>query len=147
MTLTGLNTFLCALTLPLLGTWALGHYVEGGQMVPILFDNALRTIAVVLLPVLAGMAIAVKAPQVAARVQKPVKILTAILMVVFSVGAVIKEWNTLIGGFALVDVAILAFNAICLLTGFNAARAAALDRQTSITIAFQASIHIAIQAN
>lgn len=144
--LTGVNTFLCALTLPVLGSWALAHYVGEGQMVPVLFDNALRTIGIVVVPVLVGMVIATQAPRVAARVETPVKVLSALLLVVFSLGAIVKEWTTLVGGFAQVGSAILLFNGIAIFLGFTCARAAAFDRRTAITMAFQASVHNAIQA-
>ncbi len=144
--LTGANTFLCALVLPFLGSWALAHYVGGGQMLPILFDKALQTISIVVIPVLLGMTIAVRAPRIAARVDKPVKILSAALVVVFSVAGVVKEWDTLVRGFAQVGSAILIFNIASLLLGFVVARFARLGRRACITIAFQASIHNAIQA-
>lgn len=144
--LTGVNTFLCALTLPFLGSWALAHYVGEGQMLPILFDKALQTISIVVIPVLLGMTIAAKAPRIAERVDKPVKILSAALVVIFSIAGIIKEWDTLVRGFAQVGSAILIFNAACLFLGFVAARLARLGRRACITIAFQASIHNAIQA-
>lgn len=59
--LTGVNTFLCALTLPVLGSWAITHFVGAGQALPVLLDKATQTIAVVLVPVLIGMAMAAKA--------------------------------------------------------------------------------------
>lgn len=144
--LTGVNTFLCALVLPFLGSWALAHYVGGGEMLPVLLDKALQTISIVVVPVLLGMAIAAKAPRVAARVDKPVKILSAALVVIFSIAGIVKEWETLVRGFSQVGSAILIFNFVSLMVGFGASRIARLGRRTSITIAFQASIHNAIQA-
>ncbi len=144
--LTGANTFLCALAIPFLGSLALAHYVGGGQMLPILFDKAIQTISVVVVPVLLGMAIAAKAPRFAARVDKPVKILSGTLVIVFSIAGIVKEWDTLVTGFARVGSAILIFNAACLFLGFFVARWAGLNRRVCMTIAFQSSIHNAIQA-
>jgi BASS family bile acid:Na+ symporter len=144
--LTGANTFLCALFLPLLGSLALAHYVGGGQMLPILFDKALQTISIVVIPVLLGMVVAARAPRLAARVDKPVKILSGALVVIFSIAGIVKEWDTLLRGFAQVGSAILIFNVACLLLGFFGARLARLGTRACITIAFQASIHNAIQA-
>ena len=42
--LTGVNTFLCALTLPVLGSWAITHFVGAGQVLPVLLDKATQTI-------------------------------------------------------------------------------------------------------
>jgi BASS family bile acid:Na+ symporter len=146
LALTGANTFLCALALPFLGSWALAHYVGDGQMLPILFDKALQTIGIVVIPILLGMAVAAKAPRIAKRVDKPVKILSAALVVIFSIVGIVKEWDTLVRGFAQVGSAILIFNAACLFLGFAVARLAKASQSACITIAFQASIHNAIQA-
>jgi BASS family bile acid:Na+ symporter len=144
--LTGLNTFLCALTLPLVGTWAIGHFVGEGRLVPILLNNALQTIGIVVIPVLLGMAIASKAPRVAAQVNKPVKILSAAVVIVFSVGAIAKEWDALVTGFSHIGVAILLLNLASVILSYGIARAAGVARRETITISFQVSVHNAIQA-
>lgn len=144
--LTGLNTFLCALTLPLLSGWAIGYFTGSGHLMPVLFDKALQTVGVVVIPVLIGMAVAAKTPRFAARVDKPVKVLSAVVVVIFSVAAIIKEWDALADGFGQVGSAILLFNAISLGVGYGVARAAAIGRAETITIAFQVSVHNAIQA-
>ena len=146
VTLTGANTFLCALTLPFLGSWALAHFVGGGQALPILFDKALQTISIVVVPVVLGMVVAAKAPRIAARVDKPVKILSGALVVVFSIVGIVKEWDTLRSGFSQVGSSIVIFNVVCLTLGYAVARLARLKRSECMTIAFQASIHNAIQA-
>jgi BASS family bile acid:Na+ symporter len=144
--LTGLNTFLCALTLPLLGSWALSHYVGHGQMLPVLLDKALQTIGVVLIPVLLGMWVAAKAPRVAAAVSMPVKILSAALVIIFSIAGIFKEREALVSGFAQVGSAVLIFNAAALAIAALVAHLARLRRSLCLTIAFQASVHNAIQA-
>jgi BASS family bile acid:Na+ symporter len=144
--LTGLNTFLCALTLPLLGSWALAHFVGVGQTLPVLLDRATQTIAIVVLPVLLGMGVAAKAPRVAAFVGRPVKILSGALVVIFSIVGIVKEWDALISGAAQVGSVVLLFNVASLALGFFGARLGRLDQKESITIGFQASIHNAIQA-
>lgn len=144
--LTGLNTFLCALTLPLLSGWAMGYFTGTGHLMPILFDKALQTIGVVVIPVIVGMAVAAKAPRFAKRVVKPVKILSAAVVVIFSIVAIVKEWDALVDGFGRVGLSILLFNAIGVAVGYGAARAAAIGRAEATTIAFQVSVHNAIQA-
>jgi BASS family bile acid:Na+ symporter len=144
--LTGLNTFLCALTLPFLGSWAIAHFVGAGQELPALLEKALQTIAIVVVPVVLGMVVAAKAPRVASVVDKPVKILSAALVVIFSLVGIAKEWDALLSGFAQVGSAVLLFNVSSLAAGFFGARLVQLGRRESITTGFQASIHNAIQA-
>jgi BASS family bile acid:Na+ symporter len=144
--LTGLNTFLCALTLPLLSGWAIGHFIGHGQPMPILLGKAAQTIGIVVIPVVLGMVVAAKAPRLAAGLDKPVKVISAAVVVIFSIAAIAKEWSALVDGFAQVGVAILVFNAVSVAVGYGLARAMALPRAETITIAFQVSIHNAIQA-
>jgi BASS family bile acid:Na+ symporter len=92
------------------------------------------------------MIIAAKAPSLAGRVVKPVKILSAAVVVIFSVAAIVKEWSALVGGFAQVGAAILVFNVVSIALGYGVARALALRRADTVTIAFQVSVHNAIQA-
>jgi len=144
--LTGLNTFLCSLTLPFLSGWAIDHFTGNSQLMPILLDKAAQTIGIVVIPVVLGMSIAAKAPRLAAQLDKPVKVLSAAVVVTFSVAAIVKEWSALVEGFAQVGAAVLLFNAISVAIGYGIARAAALKRAETITVAFQVSVHNAIQA-
>lgn len=146
ITLTGVNTFLCALTLPFMGSWAVTHYVGSELALPILYDKAAQTIGIVVVPVLLGMLVASKAPRLAARVDKPTKVLSAFLVVIFSVLGIIKEWSTLLDGFSQIGSAIVLFNVLCLLLGLATASAAGLSRSERVTFAFYACIHNAIQA-
>ena len=144
--LTGLNTLLCALTLPLLSTWAIAHFTGVVVELPMLFDRALQTIGVVVIPVVLGMLVAAKAPKFARRIEKRVKIVSAIVVVIFSVAAIAKEWAALSNGFLQVGGAVVLFNVLSLAIGFGVARAFKLPRPETITIAFQVSVHNAIQA-
>lgn len=145
--LTGLNTFLCALTLPLIGTWALDIYAVGpGKHVPILLDNVAQTIGIVLLPTLAGMAIAAKSPAVALRLAKPVKVVSAAVVVIFSVAAITKEWDALVNGLAGVGSAVLLLNVVGVALSYSVAKAVSLKQTDAVTITFQVSVHNAIQA-
>lgn len=144
--LTGLNTLLCAFTLPLLSSWAIGHFTGVSAELPILFDRALQTIGVVVIPVVLGMLVAAKAPVFASRIEKQVKIVSAVVVVAFSVAAIVKEWEALSSGFFQVGGAVIAFNVLSLAIGFGTARAFHIARRETMTIAFQVSVHNAIQA-
>jgi len=144
--LTGLNTLLCALTLPLLSCWAIAHFTGVAVELPILVDRAMQTIGVVVIPVVVGMLVAAKAPGFARRIERQVKIVSAIVVVAFSVAAIVKEWETLSTGFLEVGGAVIAFNVLSLAIAFGIARAFKVSRPETMTIAFQVSVHNAIQA-
>ena len=144
--LTGLNTLLCAVTLPLLSTWAIEHFTGVVVEMPLLLDRAMQTVGVVVIPVVIGMLVAAKAPTFARRIEKQVKIVSAIVVVAFSIAAIVKEREALSSAFLQVGGAVIAFNCLSLALGFGVARAFNVRRSESMTIAFQVSVHNAIQA-
>lgn len=144
--LTGLNTLLCALTLPLVTGWAIRHFTGGSQAVPMQWDKAGETIAVVVVPVLAGMLVAARLPRVAARLATPVKILSAVVVIVFSGAAIVREWDALRAGFLEIGLAVLVFNAVGIAAGAIGGRLVARGEAEAVTITFQVSIHNAILA-
>jgi BASS family bile acid:Na+ symporter len=142
--LTGLNTLLCAFTLPLVTAWAVQHFTGKGESIPLLWEKASETIAVVVVPVVAGMVVAAKRPRLAEALSRPVKILSALLVVVFSLVAIVREWTTLRAAFVDIGLAVLTFNLVSITAGFLLGRLLARDRADAVTIMFQASIHSAI---
>jgi BASS family bile acid:Na+ symporter len=95
---------------------------------PILLDKAAQTIGIVVIPVVLGMGPAAKAP-LSERLDKPVKILSAAVVVTFSVAAIVKEWSALVDGFAQVGAAVTLFNAISVTVRYSIGRAATESRR------------------
>ncbi len=146
LSLTGLNTLLCALTLPLLAGWSLAHFTDAASSVPLLFGKVAEIMAVIVVPVAAGMGVRVLAPVFARRAEKPMRVVSASVLVVFVVAAIAKEWQALVMGFGQVGGAVMAFNLANLAIGYGVCRALAFDRPSAITITFQVSIHNAVLA-
>lgn len=147
VTLTGLNTFLCALTLPLICAWAIAGFVgTSDAVIPVPVAKAAEVLAIVCLPIVAGMFLRSRWPRSAEKLAKPVKIGSAVIVIVFSVVAIVKEWEALAQGFAVVGTSILLLNIAGLALGYTGARTAGLPRRAMITVAFQVSIHNALLA-
>ena len=58
ISLTAVNTLLSIVTLPLIANWAIAHFAQSGQVVPMQTGKLMEVIAIVLIPVLLGMAVA-----------------------------------------------------------------------------------------
>lgn len=144
--LTGLNTFLCAITLPIVCGMAMAFFGSYDAAVPVLMNKATEVFAIVLGPVLVGMFVRAKAVRFADLAAKPVKIASALVVIVFSVAAIVKEREALASGFAAVGAGVVVLNVLSLVIGYSSARLAKLERQATITVAFQAGIHNAIMA-
>lgn len=146
ISLTGLNTLLSAFTLPLVCGWSMVHFAAVDETVPPLLGKVAEIIAVIVVPVALGMLVRWAAPGFARRVEKPMRLVSAAVLVVFVVGAIAKEWAALRLGFGQVGVAVIAFNLLSLALGFVASRAASIDRPSAIAITFQVGIHNAVLA-
>ncbi|MCY1303329.1 bile acid transporter [compost metagenome] len=80
-------------------------------------------------------------PQVAAALQKPVKILSALLLVVIIGLAVYKDWQTFVTYAPVVGMAALCFNLLSLAVGYWVPRLLRLSKPQSIAIGMEIGIH------
>ena len=141
ISLTAVNTVLSIVTLPLIANWAINHFAKTGQVVPLQFGKVVEVIAIVLVPVFAGMWVRTLKPGFAARAEKPMKVFAAVVLAAVSVGALAKEWQALSTTFAAVGPAVVAFNLVSLLAGFYLSRIAGLDKAMATAISYEIGIH------
>jgi BASS family bile acid:Na+ symporter len=141
ISLTAINTVLAIVTLPLIANWAIAAFADTGQVVPLQFAKVAEVVAVVLLPVALGMVVAARAPAFAARMEKPFKIFSALVLAAFALIAIVKEWPALAGSFATLGPAVVAFNLLSLLAGYYVSRAAGMDKPLATAISFEIGVH------
>jgi bile acid:Na+ symporter, BASS family len=141
ISLTAINTVLSIATLPLIANWAIAHFAKTGQVVPLQFQKVTEVIAIVLLPVLIGMAVHRWRRDFAMRAEKPMKIFSALVLAVVALGALAKEWSSLTEHFAVLGPVVIGFNVLSLLSGYYLSRAAGLDKPMSTAISYEIGIH------
>jgi BASS family bile acid:Na+ symporter len=141
ISLTAINTVLAIVTLPLIANWAIAAFADTGQVVPLQFAKVAEVVAVVLLPVALGMVVAARAPAFAARMEKPFKLFSALVLAAFALIAIVKEWPALAGSFATLGPAVVAFNLLSLLAGYYVSRAAGMDKPLATAISFEIGVH------
>ncbi|WP_219218349.1 bile acid:sodium symporter family protein [Variovorax boronicumulans] len=141
ISLTAANTVLSILTLPLIANWAIAHFIQSGQLVPMQTGKLLEVIAIVLMPVLIGMVVASRRPGFSARMEKPVKVFSAVVLAVVTVLAIAKEWSSISVAFAQIGPAVLLFNLLSLGAGYGLSRVAGLDRPLATAISYEIGIH------
>ena len=141
ISLTAINTVLSIVSLPLITNWAINTFAHTGQVVPLQFGKVVEVIIIVLVPVVLGMAVHRRAPAFSARMEKPMKILSAVVLAAFALIAIAKEWTALVESFAGIGPAVLLFNAISLASGYYLSRAAGLDKSMATAISFEIGIH------
>lgn len=141
ITLTAVNSLLALLTLPLIVDAALAHFLGQDQYVPPPTRKVIEVAAIIVLPVLIGMALRAGLPKVAAALEKPIR-LFAVLVLVAVIGAtIVAEWERLPGFIAAVGAACLAFNLLSMAVGYGLPRLLDLPRGQAIAISMEIGIH------
>jgi len=141
ITLTAVNSVLTLFTLPILVNFSMEYFLGAGQYIPLPFSKVVEVFAIVLLPVTMGMIIKNKAPLFASKMDKPVKIVSALLLVAIIVSVTIREKQMLIDNFSQLGVPVLAFNILSLATGFYLPQLFKVDRRQAIAIGMEIGIH------
>ena len=141
ITLTAVNSLLSLLTLPFIVNFALTAFMGEGKVLPLQFDKIVQVFAIVLVPVSIGMTIRAFAPAAADRLDKPVRILSAVFLILIVAATIIKERAIIVDSFASVGPAALCFNLASLLVGYSIPRLLSLDQRQSIAIGMEIGIH------
>ena len=141
ITLTAINSLLCLVTLPLILNLSLEYFLGAGQYVPPPLRKVVEVAVIIVLPVVIGMLLRARAPRFTAKLEKPLRLLSVLVLALLVVGAVLQERETLVAFFAVVGLACLSFNLISMGVGYLAPLALKLPRRQAIAIAMEIGIH------
>lgn len=141
ISLTAINSMLALLTLPLWTALALSVFVGDEASVPPPVGKVVEVALLVIVPVALGMALRGWRPALAHAAEKPVRLLSSLLLGALITLAFISEWETVRSFLPVVGLACVAFNVASLLSGYLAARAAKLAEPQAIAISFEIGIH------
>lgn len=141
ISLTAISSIVSIVTIPLIINFAINHFMGDTQIVkPPTKEIVLSIVAITLLPVSIGMFIRSKREALALGMDKPVKIFSAVFLLLIIVAAVIKEKQVLIDHFGAVWMATLGLNVATMLVGFLSAKLLRLSLPQSITISIESGI-------
>ena len=141
ISLTAINSLLCLLTLPLILDLSLEYFLGAGRYVPPPTRKVIEVAVIIVLPVLLGMLVRASAAGFAARAEKPLRLLSVLVLALLIAAAVGKEWQALATSFAAVGLACLLFNLASMAVGYTAPLALRLPRRQATAIAMEIGIH------
>ena len=134
-------------TLPLVVTWALGHYLGAARAVDVPVGLMMGQVAMVLgLPVSAGMWVRHRWGAWAQRFEPRATRVATVLFVLIVVLAVAKNWALLRDNFTTLAPFALLLNLSMLCVGFGVAWAARLSRSQSVTLGIETAVQNAALA-
>ncbi|MDI3284305.1 bile acid:sodium symporter family protein [Polyangium sp. 15x6] len=141
ITLTATNSILSLFTLPFIVNMSLTAFLGTEKSIPLQFDKVIQVFAVVLVPVGIGMLIRAKRPAASDRLQKPVKITSAVFLVLIIAAAVLKERANLLTSFRQVGLAALVFNLVSMGIGYLVPLLVRLPKRQATAIGMEIGIH------
>ncbi|MBE0663196.1 MAG: bile acid:sodium symporter family protein [Bacteroidales bacterium] len=141
ITLTAISSLIAVITIPLIVNFALSHFMQQGEYIPLpVFDTIIKLMLITLLPVAIGMAIRAKAINFAKKMDKPVKLVSGILLFVIILAAIVSNKEIFLSSFRDVGPIALALNVLMLFIGYYSASLLKLKRPQSITISIESGI-------
>ncbi len=141
ITLTAVSSVAAILTMPLIVNLSLAHFMTAEQALPLQFGKVAQVFAIVLGPVAIGMTLRHHFPAFAARMEKPVKIASALFLLLIILLALVKDWATVRTYAPIVGGAALAFNLASLAVGYWVPRLLNIERRQAIAIGMEIGIH------
>jgi len=141
ITLTAVNSILSLLTMPLIVKLAMMQFLGQGREIPLQLGKILQVFLIVLVPVGIGMLVRSRNESLASKLGKPVKIVSALFLLLVIAGAVAKERAHLGEYFRQVGVAALTFNLASMAVGYFVPLLARLPQRQAIAISMEIGIH------
>lgn len=145
ITLTALNSVLAIVWLPLVTNLALRYFGIADQ-VDLQLAKILEVFAIVLVPVTLGMLVRAKSAGLAARLDKPFRVASALVLLVLIVAIAVGERATLVEYAAAVGLVTGLYCIANLLLGYYVPRVFGVARKQAVASSFEIGIHNATLA-
>jgi BASS family bile acid:Na+ symporter len=142
ITLTAVNSLIAVVTLPVITNLAIAYFdpADGGSL-GLQFGKTLQVFAIVLVPVVLGMVVRRRAAAFADRMDKPVRIASAVVLALVIVGTIVAERDNIAGYLGDVGLPALLFCLASLTVGFLVPRLFGIERRQAIASAFEIGVH------
>ncbi|NUT47757.1 MAG: bile acid:sodium symporter family protein [Saccharothrix sp.] len=142
ITLTAVNSVLAVVTLPLVVNFALEYFEPTSDgAVGLEFAKVVQVFALVLVPVVLGMAVRRWSAGFAARADRPVRVVSGVVLVVVIVGTILAEIENTATYLASVGLIAVVFCAFSLAAGYLLPRLARIGPRQALAAAFEVGVH------
>lgn len=137
VTLTAVNSIVTILTIPIIVNFALAEFSSGEEVASPVGAIVGSLIVIIAIPLMIGMTIKNKKPQVAKKMDKPVRIASTAIIVLVIVGIVIKERAQLVERISESFAIVITLNVLTMLVGFLTAKMVKLKFKEALTICLE----------
>ena len=141
ITLTAISSLVTVITIPLIVNFAIVQFMPDGEQQQLnVFSTVISVLLITVIPVAIGMVIHRQAPVFSARMERPVRILSAVFLAAIIAAAILKEKENIVAFFQQAGTAALALNVVTLAVGFYGARLLRLSPKQSGTVSIESGI-------
>ncbi len=141
ISLTAVNSLLTLFSLPFIVNASIAYFMESGVVVPMQFKKVMEVFAIVLLPVSIGMLIKSKSPSLSTSLDKPVRIISALFLILIILATIVKEKANIALYFEQVGLAALSFNLLSMGIGYYLPQLFKIEKKQAISIGMEIGIH------
>ena len=137
VTLTAVNSIVTILTIPIIVNFALGEFSSGEEVTSPVGAIVGSLIVIIAIPLIIGMTIKNKKPQVAKKMDKPVRVVSTAIIFLVIIGIVIKERAQLVEQISESFFIVITLNVLTMLVGFITAKMVKLKFKEALTICLE----------
>lgn len=143
ITLTAVNSVLSAVTLPIVLTLAIAHFdpAVGADSLGLQFDKVVQVFAIVLVPVVVGMLVRRRSEGFAARADRPVRIMSVVVLAAVIAAALLAERENVGEYFADIGLVAALFCVCGLAIGYAVPRLLRVGHSQAVASAFEVGVH------
>ncbi len=142
ITLTAFSSLITVFTIPFLVNFSIQYFMPGGgqEFQLNVFGTVISVILITAIPVLIGMIILRRIPNLAHRIEPTFRKLSAVFFVIILISAILKEKENLLTYLSEIGPMALSLNIATLAIGFFSARLLGLNFKQSRTVSIEAGI-------
>ncbi len=141
VTLTALSSFITILTIPFIVNFALEHFLEKGEIIQLdVMDSIKNIFVIIIIPIIIGMLIRKYAPGFSNKMEKPVRIASALVLALVIIGIVIKEKENFASYFQQAGIVALLLNVSTMVVGYFSARLFRITDKRALSISIESGI-------
>ena len=142
ITLTAFSSLITVFTIPFLVNFSIQYFMPGGgqEFQLNVFGTVISVILITAIPVLIGMIILIRIPNLAHRIEPTFRKLSAVFFVIILIAAILKERDNLLSYLTQVGPVALTLNIATLGIGFFSSRLLGLSKKQSRTVSIEAGI-------
>ncbi len=146
LTLSAINAALSVFALPAILAASMTWFLGDGCFIPLQLDKFAMVFALVLIPTATGIAIRHRFSGLARRLQRPVRIFAAALLIVTVVAAIAGGRTTLWHNFGVLSGAVVSFCVVSLTVGYLVPRLMRLAPAQATAVSLEVGLHNTVVA-